>query len=199
MKPAKATVTVCMSSALMLASASAALAVPAPPPEEWMFEGSVPADGATAVHRDQPLVIVAGTFGNALNEEDLTQTRVELFGAEGEQVTGALRLAPFGQFFVFEPSAPLRPDTDYQWTVTHPDLHQSGIEVAESLAFRTGQDRFEIAPGTALVGLDLQPSLKPVFGECLPEDSFDQRGGCDAPQVGEQSVISVWAHLVLGT
>ena len=56
MKPAKATVTVCMSSALMLASASAALAVPAPPPEEWMFEGSVPADGATAVHRDQPLV-----------------------------------------------------------------------------------------------------------------------------------------------
>jgi hypothetical protein len=198
MTPAKTTVTVTLSSALILLTGTAARAMPAPP-LEWMFEGSVPANGATAVHPDQPLVIVAGTFGNALNEEDLTQTRVDLFGAEGEQVTGALRLAPFGQFFVFEPSAPLRLDTDYQWTVTHPHPHQFGIEVSESFAFRTGQDLFEVARETAVVGLHLTPSLEPVFGECAPDDSNDDRGACEAPQVGELSVIGVWAHLQLGT
>ena len=170
-----------------------------PPPDSWMLAGTLPADETMAVPIDQPLVIVTQTFASPLSEADLDEMTLELVGPDGVPVEGALRLAPFGELIVFEPTEPLRPSTKYAWTVTQPSPWGGDQREEQTFDFETGEARFEVEPGAALADLEFLPQVETVFGECDPNGGFDSCGGCQLLEVGQVSVIRARAHVDMGT
>jgi hypothetical protein len=163
-----------------------------------MLVGTLPAEAATEVPVDQPLVLVAQIFAESLSEQDVAETTVELVGPNGAAVDGELRLAPFGELLVFEPADPLDSNTTYRWTVTHPGAWGQPEPEVQTFGFTTGAGTFDVGTNAAIGDLELSPEVVPVFGGCDPEAGFDSCGGCELLQVGEVSVIHVRAPLTLG-
>jgi hypothetical protein len=164
---------------------------------DWQLVGTLPADAATEVPVDQPLVIFAESGHERLSESDLAETTLELVGPSGTPIDGELRLAPFDDFLLFEPTAPLDSNTTYQWTVSNSRLRDSPEPAVWTFSFTTGAGTFDVGTRTAIGDLELRPRVSPVFGGCDPEGGFDSCDGCLRQQTGQVSEIGVTAPLTL--
>jgi len=178
-------------SALAAALASAQASACSPPPDGWQIVGLQPADGATNVPVDMPLVVRTQTFSGTLpTADDLAAAPPVLRDAAGEAVPGTAALAGFDGLFYFVPDAPLAPDAAYTWSITH--VEPWSEQPTETTArFRTGAVRFEPAVQDAIGALGQTPVVMPLTDGCDPNGGFDSCGGCDPLVVGQRGAIDV--------
>ena len=178
-------------SALAAALASAQASACSPPPDGWQVLGLQPADGATDVPVDMPLVVRTQTFSGTLpTADDLAAAPPVLRDAAGEAVPGTAALAGFDGLFYFVPDAPLAPNAAYTWSITH--VEPWSEQPTETTArFRTGAARFEPAVQDAIGALGQTPVVMPLTDGCDPNGGFDSCGGCDPLVVGQRGAIDV--------
>jgi len=179
-------------STLVAALASAPASACSPPPDGWMVIGLQPADGATEVPVDMPLVVRTQTFSfTGPTVEDLAVSPPVLRDAAGEPVPGTSALAAFDGAFYFLPDAPLAPNADYAWTVSHNEPWFD-LPTETTAHFRTGGRAFTPAVQSEIGALSLEPFVMPLSDGCDPNGGFfDSCGGCELLIVGQRGAIDV--------